>query len=340
MVRLQTTRRLSAWEAVSLLAVFLHSGVGVPPASAREPATPEIRTSATHRVPACVTPERLMRLLAQRNANLDPRYRDIAQHYKTHGEALRIRWDYAFYQMVLETNYLMFHRGNGVPGDVRARQNNFAGIGATGGGVPGDSFPDVSTGVLAQMQHLVAYSGERVDKPVAPRTREVQDDVISESRRLRRPVRFADLTNRWAADRNYARSIEAVADRFREAFCNERETPLVADAFLPGAPAKRAAAEPRAGAGLNPSAPARPVQTAGLRCEVWGASYGGPVSLIIRAANNGTVNYTVLQVEAGKEQLQADAYVSAHAPNGQMIERHDSRDAAVARVFQLCPEPS
>ena len=53
------------------------------------------------------------------------RFKPIAALYKKHGEALGIRWDYAFYQMVLETNHLMFN------GDVRARQNNFAGIGAS-----------------------------------------------------------------------------------------------------------------------------------------------------------------------------------------------------------------
>ncbi len=50
------------------------------------------------------------------------------------------------------------------------KQNNFAGLGTTGGGVPGDSYPDVNTGVLAQIQHLVVYSGERIDEPVGART--------------------------------------------------------------------------------------------------------------------------------------------------------------------------
>ena len=107
--------------------------------------------------------------------------------------------------MVLETNSLMF------TGDVRAKQNNFAGLGATGGGVPGESFADVSTGVLAQLQHLLAYSGQRVEAPVATRTRENQKDIIDKSLTLRRPVRFSDLTNRWAADRSYARSMNVLA---------------------------------------------------------------------------------------------------------------------------------
>ena len=37
-------------------------------------------------------------------------------------------------------------------------QFNFAGLGATGNGVPGNSFPDVRTGIRAQIQHLKAYA--------------------------------------------------------------------------------------------------------------------------------------------------------------------------------------
>ena len=177
-------------------------------------------------MPACVTPGRLKRHLMERTRDLDPRFRDIARYYKQHGEALRIRWDYAFYQMLLETNYLSYKTGSGRPGDVDPRQNNFAGIGTTGGGVPGDSFPDVSSGVLAQMQHLVAYSGERVAKPLATRTREKQDDIIEQSQALKRPVRFSDLTNRWAKDSNYAKSIEWVAERYRQANCTATGEPL------------------------------------------------------------------------------------------------------------------
>ena len=149
--------------------VGLGSGLGVTGASAQM--LPQIRMHEGNRVPSCVTPEKLNRFLASGNSNVKPQFRDIAKYYREHGERLKVRWDYAFYQMILETNYLKFVNGAG-QGDVKPAQNNFAGIGTTGGGVPGDSFPDVSTGVLAQMQHLIAYSGERVDNPVGRRTRE------------------------------------------------------------------------------------------------------------------------------------------------------------------------
>ncbi len=45
-------------------------------------------------------------------------------------------------------------------GDSGISQYNFAGIGTTGGGVAGVSYPDVRTGIRAQVQHLKAYACE------------------------------------------------------------------------------------------------------------------------------------------------------------------------------------
>lgn len=189
------------------------------------PSLPEIRLSGSNAVPSCVTPDRLMAFLKRRNGNLDPRFRDIASYYKRHGEAWGVRWDYAFFQMAIETNFLTYRAPNGRMGDVDPKQNNFAGIGTTGGGVPGDSFPDVSTGVLGQIQHLVVYSGEMIANPVAPRTQLKQEHILEKSRELNRPVRFSDLARRWAADPKYGRSIEWVADRFRTESCKGRSAP-------------------------------------------------------------------------------------------------------------------
>ena len=315
---------------VVVVAAACSGALGASAAEARRPVLPEIRISATTQgVPACVTPSRLMRHLLERRGDLDPRFRDIARYYKLHGDALGVRWDYAFYQMLLETNYLSFKTDSGRPGDVDARQNNFAGIGATGGGVPGDSFPNVSTGVLAQMQHLIAYSGERVAKPVAPRTRAKQDDIVQSSRALRRPVRFDDLTSRWAKDRNYAKSIEWVAERYRHANCTATGAPLKpAEDDMP--------AERTRVAGLATSATA-PRASA---CDVLAASYGGSVALLIRSEAGTTVNYTVLQVDEGFEQSQTDAFIKMYMPNGKTIARYASRESAVARAFELCRAPS
>ena len=168
-----------------------------------------------------------MAFAASRNRHLEPRFRDIARYYRLHGDRWRVRWDYAFFQMLVETNYLTFRKPGGARGDVYARQNNFAGLGATGG-VPGDSFPNVSAGVLAQIQHLVVYSGERVEHPTAPRTRLKMDEILARSRMLDRAMTYHDLAGRWAADRRYGHTIEATAIAFRQAYCGG---PMVSDSF-------------------------------------------------------------------------------------------------------------
>lgn len=221
---------IKAWSAYSGAAALAALLLAAPSLAA-----PAIRTSANNAVPACVTPEKLMAFVASRNGNLDPRFAQIARWYKYYGEAWRVRWDYAFYQMVIETNALKFRRADGRRGDVHEKQNNFAGIGATGHGAPGDRFPDVKSGVHAQIQHLVAYSGEHVEAPLAPRTREKQDDIISQSRLLRRAVTFGDLSRRWASDRHYAKSIDFIADQYLSRYCETARQN--ADASAPAAPA-------------------------------------------------------------------------------------------------------
>jgi hypothetical protein len=318
--------------ALLVAAMLCWSEHGSAAKPARGPELPEIRTSAGNTVPPCVTPERLMRYLGERNPKLDSRYRDIAALYKKHGEALGIRWDYAFFQMVLETNSLMF------TGDVKARQNNFAGLGATGGGVRGESFADVSTGVLAQLQHLIAYSGQMVEAPVATRTRENQKDIIDKSLTLRRPVRFSDLTNRWAADRNYAQSMNILASRFHEAYC----TPVNEQQEQAAGPWQSEIKQARPDQPTPAKTADKPgaTTTAALGCDIWQASYGGTAALLIRSVAGAKVNYTVLQVVAGKEQPQADAYMKEHARNGETIGRFGSPEEAMSRAFELCPGPS
>lgn len=66
-----------------------------------------------------------------------------------------IRPDLALAQAILETGYFRFG------GDVLPDQNNFAGIGTTGGGPRGASFESARLGVRAHIQHLLAYTTTR-----------------------------------------------------------------------------------------------------------------------------------------------------------------------------------
>ena len=63
-----------------------------------------------------------------------------------------VRAEVLWTQVMRETGWLQFR------GDVRIHQFNFGGLGATGGGNPGHSFPSVQIGLRAQVHHLVAYA--------------------------------------------------------------------------------------------------------------------------------------------------------------------------------------
>ena len=82
-------------------------------ATTTQAAAPPIRTSATNTVPACVTPDRLMQFLRGRNPRVLRKFSKIADWYKYHGESWNVRWDYAFYQMAIETNFLKFKNNRG-----------------------------------------------------------------------------------------------------------------------------------------------------------------------------------------------------------------------------------
>jgi len=178
---------------------------------------PQVKLSDDNQVPACATPGRLTAFLEQRNAALPEKFANIAADYMRVGEELHIRWDIAFFQMLLETGNLKF------TGDVSAGQNNFAGLGATGRKNPGESFPDVATGVKAHLEHLLLYAGEPVDNPVAERTRKVREWGVLDSwqKDLKGPMTYTILAKKWApGSRNYSRDIENVADSFYSGLCH------------------------------------------------------------------------------------------------------------------------
>ena len=77
---------------------------------------------------------------------------------KEEADAENMKADVVFIQAMLETGYLKFG------GDVKISQFNFAGLGATGNGVAGNSFKDVRTGIRAQVQNLKAYANKEALK--------------------------------------------------------------------------------------------------------------------------------------------------------------------------------
>ena len=219
------------WRCVALPALLL-ALTGY----AQGAALPAIIATAGNAVPACVTPAGLMRFVDDRNAKVhrqtDPRLTHIASLYQRIGscvarapeKCVAVRWDYAFFQMLIETNYLTFLRPNGTPASMSSLDNNFAGVGAVISGKPGEHFNDAATGVLAHLQHVLMYSTTRVPNPIAKRTRQVQDDVQEAMRRLHRPVTFGDLAREWTGtDRNtYGAEMQKLSEKYAAKFCDDR----------------------------------------------------------------------------------------------------------------------
>ena len=80
--------------------------------------------------------------------------KEFCEIYLQEAEAEGVRAEVAFAQSMKETGWLRYG------GAVKIEQNNFAGIGAVDNDPVGSSawFPDVRTGVRAQIQHLKAYA--------------------------------------------------------------------------------------------------------------------------------------------------------------------------------------
>jgi hypothetical protein len=196
---------------------------------------PLIRSGPGNEVPACVRPAELMAFVSNRNRGLnppreiDPRLQNIGSVYQrigpcvqnVRGECEGVRWDFAFFQMLIETNYLTFRKPDGSPGGVPAGDNNFAGIGATVAGKPGEKFKDIDTGVWAHLQHVLMYSGEKIVAPIAQRTRTVQSYVIAKMKKLGHPVTFADLATEWTGtdQSTYGTDIQRTAENFTVSYC-------------------------------------------------------------------------------------------------------------------------
>lgn len=128
-------------------------------------------------------------ILSQNSDALDS-FPDLPNLYIEEAAREGVNHDIAFSQMCLETGYLAFG------GDVDPAQNNFCGLGTTGGGVRGASFPNARTGVKAHIQHLKAYAS------TAPAIPPIVDPRFSLVSRGIAPL-VSDLSGRWATDSEY-----------------------------------------------------------------------------------------------------------------------------------------
>ncbi|MEA4853357.1 MAG: GBS Bsp-like repeat-containing protein [Christensenella sp.] len=141
----------------------------------------------------------------------------LAELYVQEAAAEGVKVEVAWAQMCLETGYLKFG------GDVQVGQFNFAGLGATGNGVPGFNFAEVygdnSNGILAgvrgHIQHLKCYASTG---PVATLNSEGKpyDPRWSASLRGKAPT-VELLEGTWAMSKGYAANLIAIMDRIQAA---------------------------------------------------------------------------------------------------------------------------
>ncbi len=216
---MQSFRITSRVGAFAIAVVGAGAGVGLQAAIAAD--LPVIKVSAANPVPGCATPGRLQAYLAKRNGSLSGQFKTIAVDYMREGELLGIRWDFAFYQMMLETGNLSYTKGARING-VKPEQNNFAGLRPVEKSTY-ESFPDVATGVRAHLQHVSLYNGETVSEPVAQRTRRIQEmGLLAQWRKtIKHDVTYSNLAEKWTdGSDTYASRLEEIAKQFDGDYCN------------------------------------------------------------------------------------------------------------------------
>ena len=128
------------------------------------------------------------------NPNLTVSAEEIVAYYYEEGSREGIRPDVAFAQALKETGFFRYG------GDVIPEQNNYCGLGTTGGGVKGEFFATPQLGVRAHIQHLLAYSSTR--RPTMPVV-DPRYGIVRQAYGSRTLGTWQDLNGRWAVPGNY-----------------------------------------------------------------------------------------------------------------------------------------
>ena len=115
-----------------------------------------------------------------------------------------VRPEVLYAQAMLETGYLQFN------GDVSVGQCNFGGMGATGNGVPGDSYQNVHEGLLAQAQHLRVYTG---NTPLTSIVDKRFGNWLLNRQKANPATTIGKLVGSWAMSPTYADQIVSILNR-------------------------------------------------------------------------------------------------------------------------------
>ncbi|MCD7975094.1 MAG: glucosaminidase domain-containing protein [Phascolarctobacterium sp.] len=172
--------------------------------------------------PPVATKDQAVTLILQNNPNAQlactvPALVDI---YWEEAGSEGVRPDLALCQAIIETGFFKYG------GDVRHNQNNFCGLGVTGGGKKGASFKSPKIGVRAHIQHLLAYTLKRLpSKPIVDPRYKVAHNI-----RLERGIvdTWYGLNGNWAIGSQYCEKIMAIYQRM---LSTKPDAKLIADAM-------------------------------------------------------------------------------------------------------------
>ena len=150
---------------------------------------------------AVATKGQAVRLIKEKNPNvhLMCSIEELVDLYWIEAEREGVRPDLALAQSLVETGFYRYG------GDVDHNQNNFCGLGTTGGGVKGASFKTPELGVRAHIQHLLAYTQKS-----RPKTKIIDPRYeIAHSIRVERGVvdTWYGLNGTWAMGGLYCEKI-------------------------------------------------------------------------------------------------------------------------------------
>ena len=131
----------------------------------------------------------------QLNCSVD----ELVDLYWTEAGREGVREDIALAQAIIETGFFSF------TGDVKPEQNNYCGLGTTGGGVEGEYFDEPEIGVRAHIQHLLAYTTQKHPSTdiVDPRYE------LAHAIRMERGIvdKWSGLNGTWAMGSQYCEKI-------------------------------------------------------------------------------------------------------------------------------------
>ena len=147
---------------------------------------------------AVATRDQMINYINKRNENpkLNCTVPQLVQLYYIEAGREGIRPDIALCQAIKETGVWAYG------GDVVPEQNNYCGLGTTGGGVKGEYFETPQLGVRAHIQHLLAYTSKRLPKA------EIVDPRYELIKKFRPQIfgkltKWTDLNGVWAVPGNH-----------------------------------------------------------------------------------------------------------------------------------------